>query len=126
EVQGFEPATFDVNALMDVLEHLADPLNTVATCMKLLKPDGIWFIKTPAFTNQLSYEEMVEYQHPFLRMMIPHEHLYLFSSESVTEMLRRLGAEHITFEEPIFAHYDMFFVASRQPLRKQSSDNVHK
>lgn len=126
EDQDFEPGTFDVIALMDVLEHLTDPLNTLATCLKLLTPEGILFIQTPAFPVQLSYEEMVESQHPFLRMMIPHEHLHLFSKESVTEMLRRLGAEHIAFEEPIFAHYDMFFVVSRQPLQKQASDRVHQ
>jgi glycosyltransferase involved in cell wall biosynthesis/2-polyprenyl-3-methyl-5-hydroxy-6-metoxy-1,4-benzoquinol methylase len=126
EEQGFEPATFDIIALMDVLEHLTKPSDTLATCLKLLKPDGILFVQTPRFPAHLSYDELIETQHPFLRMLIPQEHLYLFSKESVAELLKRLGVAHVTFEEPIFAHYDMFFVASTQPISKRSFSEIEQ
>ena len=49
--------------------------------------------------------------------MLRHEqHLQLFSQSSVTEFFRRLGADHVRFEPAIFAHYDMFLVASRVPI----------
>ena len=41
EDQPIEPASLDVIALMDVLEHLPDPVGTMAHCLRLLKPDGI-------------------------------------------------------------------------------------
>lgn len=126
EEQGFQPSSFNVIALMDVLEHLTNPFVTMEYCSRLLKSDGVIFAQTPAFPANLSYAEMVINQHPFLRMMIPTEHLFLFSKESVTELLRRLGIAHIVFEEPMFAHYDMFFIASRQPIIRQSADEIRQ
>ena len=67
---------------------------------------------------------MVAVQHPFLKQLKADEHLYLFSQSSIKELLHRLGADHIAFEPAVFAHYDMFFVASRQPLTTYSSDEI--
>lgn len=126
EEQGFPPDSFDAVVLMDVLEHLTNPLETMAACVEVLRAGGILLVQTPAFPAELAYDELVERQHPFIRMMIPAEHLFLFSKASVTTLLLRLGVAHIAFEEPIFAHYDMFFAASRQPLVRHSSDEVQK
>ena len=38
---------FDVIALMDVLEHLPDPVSTMQECCRLLKPDGFVLVQTP-------------------------------------------------------------------------------
>ena len=40
EAHPIEPGTLDVLALMDVMEHLPDPLATLGYGLKLLKPDG--------------------------------------------------------------------------------------
>ena len=41
EDQQIEPGSLDVIALMDVFEHLPDPVSTMRHCLRLLRPDGI-------------------------------------------------------------------------------------
>ena len=116
--------SLDVIVLMDVLEHLPDPVATMAHCLQLLKPDGILLIQTPQFNGQLDYNALVDTKARFLEMMIPDEHLYLFSEHSVTRLFQQLTAKHIQFEPAIFGHYDMFFAVSRAPLQINTSEKT--
>jgi len=111
-----EPGSLDVVALMDVLEHLPDPVGTMEHTLRLLKPDGLLLIQTPQFRNEMNYEELVATNGAFLEQFKSNEHLYLFTKESVGRLFKQLGAEHIVFEPPMFYQYDMFFVVSRQPI----------
>lgn len=118
------PASLDVIALMDVLEHLPDPMATMRHCLELLKPDGLLLIQTPCFKEGASHEALVESKDRFLEMLIPEEHIYLFSQRSAMEFFRRLGAEYIHFEPAIFAHYDMFLAVSRVPLKAHAPEEI--
>ncbi len=118
------PGSLDVLVAMDVLEHLPDPATTMGRCLELLKPDGLLLLQTPQFIGGASYEEFVAGKNRFLEMLIPEEHIYLFTRESVTRMFRGLGARFIHFEPAIFAHYDMFFVVSRTHLTWRPTDDV--
>jgi 2-polyprenyl-3-methyl-5-hydroxy-6-metoxy-1,4-benzoquinol methylase len=117
-------ASLDAIVLMDVLEHLPDPSATMRRCLELLKPAGVLLIQTPCFKEDAGYETLVESKDRFLEMLIPGEHIYLFSPRSVTELFRRLGAEHIAFEPAIFAHYDMFLAVSRVPLETRTREEI--
>ncbi len=112
EQQELAPQAFDVIVMMDVLEHLPDPEGTVQHCKKLLRPDGILLIQTPAYPEGKSLQEMKAHDDQFVRMLLPEQHLYLFSRRSVTELLARAGMAHAQFEQAIFARYDMFLVGS--------------
>lgn len=114
---GIEPGSLDVIVLMDVLEHLQDPVSTLRHCVGLLKREGLLFVQTPKFKEDLSYDQLQRSRDRFIGMMIPEEHIYLFSEKSVELFFSRLGVEHVRFEPAIFSHYDMFFVASREPLQ---------
>jgi SAM-dependent methyltransferase len=113
EDQSIEPASLDVIALMDVLEHLRDPAATMRQCLRLLKPDGILLIQTPCYREGSTYAETAARSEQPLEILQPGEHLYLFSRRSIGELFSRLGARHITFEPALFAQYDMFLVVSR-------------
>jgi 2-polyprenyl-3-methyl-5-hydroxy-6-metoxy-1,4-benzoquinol methylase len=117
-------ASLDVIALMDVLEHLPDPLATMRHCLELLKPEGLLLIQTPQFREGISHEALIDSKSTFLEQLKSDEHLYLFSERSVTDLFRRLGAEHLQFEPAIFAHYDMFFVVSRTPLQVNAPEQI--
>lgn len=41
-----EPASFDVVACMEMLEHVPDPAQVIAACARLLKPGGMFFGST--------------------------------------------------------------------------------
>jgi 2-polyprenyl-3-methyl-5-hydroxy-6-metoxy-1,4-benzoquinol methylase len=117
-------ASFDAIVLMDVLEHLPNPVETMKHCLRLLKPDGFLLIQTPQFRAKMKFAELVARQDPFIEILKADEHLYLFSDKSVTRMFRQLGASHIQFEPAIFAHYDMFFAVSRTRIRSKSKKQI--
>ncbi len=124
EDQKIAPRSLDVVALMDVLEHLPDPVTTTKRLFDLLKPGGVVVIQTPRYPEGLTLHELTARHDRFAEQLKPREHLFLFSQKSVRKLLRRLGAEHVAFEPAIFAHYDMFLVASRRPLKTVTSARI--
>jgi 2-polyprenyl-3-methyl-5-hydroxy-6-metoxy-1,4-benzoquinol methylase len=116
--------SLDIIVLMDVLEHLSAPVVTMAQCLKLLKPDGLMLLQTPQFREEMNYTVLVETNARFLEMLIPGEHIYLFSDHSVTRLFQQLGAEYIQFEPAIFGHYDMFFAVSRVALQTNKPEQI--
>jgi SAM-dependent methyltransferase len=123
EEQSIAPASLDVIALMDVLEHLPDPAGTMSHCLRLLKPDGMLLIQTPRYSEGTSYDELTARRDPFLEQFKHEQHLFLFSERSVRELFQRLGAGYLQFEPAIFAQYDMFLATSRAPLEELSADD---
>jgi glycosyltransferase involved in cell wall biosynthesis/2-polyprenyl-3-methyl-5-hydroxy-6-metoxy-1,4-benzoquinol methylase len=113
ESHDLPEGSMDAVVLMDVLEHLAQPEETLRQCFRLLKPDGLFFLQTPQYREGKSLAQMQEEDDPFVRMLLPDQHLYLFSQSSVRLLLRRLGAEHVVFEPAIFSGYDMSLIAGR-------------
>ena len=122
ETLSLPQESFDVIALMDVLEHLPDPLGTIGYCINLLKPGGLLLIQTPDFQEGSSQESLIETQSPFLEQLKTDEHLYLFSQRAVHNFFQRLQCNYVQFEPAIFADYDMFFVASKTPLNTYSEE----
>jgi 2-polyprenyl-3-methyl-5-hydroxy-6-metoxy-1,4-benzoquinol methylase len=55
EDQQIEPASLDAIVLMDVLEHLPNPVRTLRRCLELLKPEGLLIIQTPEFPIATTY-----------------------------------------------------------------------
>jgi glycosyltransferase involved in cell wall biosynthesis/2-polyprenyl-3-methyl-5-hydroxy-6-metoxy-1,4-benzoquinol methylase len=120
ERQGFQPGSFDVICLFDVLEHLQDPVRTLECCTQVLTPNGILVVQTPRYPFQMDFGELQERRHPFLQMMLPDEHFFLFSEESVKRLISEAGLFAYEFVPACFAHYDMMFVAGKGSLAKNS------
>lgn len=116
EEQQLPVASLDLVLAMDVLEHLEDPLRTLAHCAHLLRPHGAFVFQSPCYPEGATYEELQAGRSGFLAMLQPQEHIYLFSRTSIRTLFERLGFDHAVFEPAIFAHYDMFVLASRAPL----------
>ncbi|MBE7158767.1 MAG: methyltransferase domain-containing protein, partial [Rhodospirillales bacterium] len=120
EDQELAPASWDAVILMDVLEHLPDPLRTIRAAVALLRsPQSFLLIQTPCYPAGRSYEELCAQEHPFLQMLKPLEHLYLFSEQAVIRLCTELGVGEVRFEPAIFGHYDQYAVASAEPLRER-------
>jgi 2-polyprenyl-3-methyl-5-hydroxy-6-metoxy-1,4-benzoquinol methylase len=126
EEQALEPETFDVIAMMDVLEHFPDPTRTMKHCLTLIKKNGLLVIQTPHFPEDRNYESMVAQGDRFLEHLKDNEHLFLFSQRSIREFFHRLGTDHLIFETPIFSHYDMFLIVSRSPISLASSAEMEE
>lgn len=123
EQQDLEARSLDGIVLMDVVEHLPDPVGTLRHCLGLLKPDGIIIIQTPEYEAGKTLAELQAAESPFLKHFSP-EHLHLFSRESIRKLMSQLGAPHIQFEPAIFSFYDMFLVASKVPLFPVAEEEV--
>ncbi|HEY1923044.1 MAG TPA: class I SAM-dependent methyltransferase [Tepidisphaeraceae bacterium] len=121
EDQSIPPQSLDAIVMMDVLEHLPNPLETVACCLKRLKPDGIFLAQTPAYPEGMTLKRLHEQKHQFPRMLDTNEHPFLFSRSSACELFRRAGAKCMEFIPAIFDFYDMSFVASRVPLQRHDA-----
>jgi 2-polyprenyl-3-methyl-5-hydroxy-6-metoxy-1,4-benzoquinol methylase len=100
ETVELEPG-FTCIAAFDVLEHLADPLETVRRCARLLAPDGVLLLQTPCYRGESADWAMFQ----------PGEHIYLFSEVSVRELLRRAGFNDVRIRPSLFA-YDMWIAAT--------------
>lgn len=125
EQQKFEPESFDVISLMDVVEHLQDPLNTLKVCKDLLKKDGILIIQMPNFSFGKSYETLKKEKTAFLHHMLKDKHLFLFSEAAIVKLLKeKLNIQNIQFEKAVFDHYDMYLFASKSELLKMDQQSV--
>jgi len=121
EKQDIPDSSLDIIVMMDVLEHLTSPPETIQKCIKILKNNGFLMIQTPRFPSNYSYNDLISKNVSFQKMLQPGEHIYLFSEQAITILLKRVCGEeiHISFENAIF-DYDMFVIVSKSPISKIS------
>jgi len=77
---------FDVITMFDVIEHLRDPGSLFRLVRKILVPNGVVIISTPS-SNSWQARIMGRYWPAFA----PVEHINIFSSYSLTIMLKDFG-----------------------------------
>jgi SAM-dependent methyltransferase len=92
---------FDGVLLLDVLEHLDNPLQVLEACAQKLKHNGYIFIHTPHHkgfgTRYKKFLHKVGLKNDFKHFGFP-QHLYGFDKKSLTNMLDKVGFEAIHFE----------------------------
>lgn len=116
ERQPIAPGSLDALVMMDVMEHLPDPVGTMRHVASLLKPDGVLIVQTPRYPEGESFDALAARDDYFLNQMrgkAP-EHLLLFSRASSERLMREAGLPWVAFEPAIFHQYDQYFVAARQ------------
>lgn len=83
----FSANSFDAGVMLDVVEHLHDPLSSLQAMHRLLKPGGVLVIGTPNAGSWVArilgprWEDMRRVK----------EHLYLFSDRTLGAMLEKSG-----------------------------------
>jgi 2-polyprenyl-3-methyl-5-hydroxy-6-metoxy-1,4-benzoquinol methylase len=90
-----ELGAFDVIVLLDVIEHLPSPRETVALLAQHLNPGGILIITTGDFGAVSARLAGARW-----RLMTPPQHLWFFSEESMRRMMTSLGLEVEHFDHP--------------------------
>ena len=78
--------TFDVVAMNDFLEHLADPAGALRTVRSLLAPGGLVFISTPDVGSTMARLTRGRWLH-----LKPNEHLVYFDRRTITKLLEQTG-----------------------------------
>jgi 2-polyprenyl-3-methyl-5-hydroxy-6-metoxy-1,4-benzoquinol methylase len=116
--------SIDVILMMDVLEHMPDPVDGLNKIAYALKEDGLVVIQTPCWrATDKTYKEMKSANDAFLLHLKEREHLYLFSEDSIKKMLTQAGLQYTCLEPPIFS-YDMFIFAGKSPLTKRHREII--
>lgn len=126
EKQTFNQHEFDAIIAFDVLEHLMQPKESLDHCMQYLKPGGLCIIQTPAYPSRNTFDDLKATNHPFVKMLIPEEHIHLFSQQSISSLFKQVGLQYMQSEQPLFAQYDMYVVASRQDLIAHTTSEVEQ
>jgi SAM-dependent methyltransferase len=107
EDTNFEPGSFDVVTLWDVIEHVPDPLDTMRRVSELVKPGGVVGLITPnldGLFSRRSYRVGRRLNHwPAVE---PPLHLFQFSVQSLTALLDRVGLQtlEVKHEQVPLAH----------------------
>lgn len=84
--QSFEENSFDVVAMSHVIEHLHDPRNILAECLRILRPGGRLVLITPN-TDALSLSLFgSNWMH-----LDPPRHLHLFNREGLAQLVSEIG-----------------------------------
>jgi len=85
----FADASFDVAVMIDVIEHLADPLSVLRELARVVKPGGVLYLVTPDVDSLTA--RVLRGRWWGLRPA----HLYYFSERTLAEMLRKAGFERV-------------------------------
>lgn len=93
---------FDVVAMVEVIEHLENPVETLAFVKSLLKDDGIIFITTP---NYNSLQRLIQGKN--WKAIVPQGHLIYFTERTLRTALKKSGLTLLEFKA-----YEIFFPVS--------------
>ena len=85
---GLEPASFDVVACFEVIEHIPKPTEFIDELLKYLKPDGQLLIMTDNFESKVAKDLGAGFP-----KWIPHSHISHFGPGSLERVLRDRGLE---------------------------------
>jgi 2-polyprenyl-3-methyl-5-hydroxy-6-metoxy-1,4-benzoquinol methylase len=83
----FPDASFDVVVMLDVIEHLTDPISELREIHRVLRPNGLIYIVTPNIASLTA--RCLRSKWWGLRAA----HLYYFTPATLTAMLQRTGFE---------------------------------
>lgn len=85
----------DVIVLLDVIEHLPDPRETLSLCASHLNPSGIIVITTGDFASLAARVAGAHW-----RLMTPPQHLWYFTPESLRRLAPSLGLSLARYDHP--------------------------
>lgn len=123
---GSRDESYDSILAFDLFEHLLEPSEFLQECKnKLFTEKGVLCLQTPCYNPDWSYEEMLVSFPAFKDLLLPKEHIFIYSKESIQKFLKLHGFGSIYFEKPAFGeNYDMFLFASEQPIEIIDNERI--
>jgi SAM-dependent methyltransferase len=86
---------FDAIVLLDVIEHLPDPRDTLGLCARQLNRGGVVMVTTGDFGSGVARLAGEKW-----RLMTPPQHLWFFTQESMRRLAASLGLELVACDHP--------------------------
>jgi 2-polyprenyl-3-methyl-5-hydroxy-6-metoxy-1,4-benzoquinol methylase len=92
ETAPIAPASFDVAAMFDVIEHLFDPSAVLSAIARALVPGGTLVVSTPNFDSASRHALGADWA-----VLSPLEHVYYFTEDSLRRMLHAAGFPDVRY-----------------------------
>jgi len=111
DMLDYKDEPFDVITLMDVIEHLLDPMQSIAHIRNLVKPGGLLVLTTmdcDGIVSKLLGTRIEDFRRV-------REHVFFFTRQSITEMLHQQGFDVIQIKSHGH-HFRLGFLAHRLKL----------
>lgn len=101
EHQTLAAGSLDAIVLIDVLQALPDPLETLRHCKAALSKDGVLVLRSAVFNHQADYETLRQAGCVDLELLRPVEHQFVYTDRAMEQLLRAAGfgwveAQHIS------------------------------
>ncbi len=87
--------SMDIIVLLDVIEHLPEPRETLALCTRHLRPGGLVVLTTGDFGSPLARMAGANW-----RLMTPPQHLWFFTAPSIERLAARLDLRVESIDHP--------------------------
>jgi len=102
---AFEKESFDAVTMGHVIEHLLDPMKTLRSCYRILKPGGLLVIVTPnsASLGRRRFKEL-------WRGWEPPRHIHIFNTKSLARMAVKAGYRVRTIMTPSGGTYAIWLL----------------
>lgn len=112
--------SYDAILAFDLFEHIITPVEFLRELKGNLTTKGVLCLQLPRYDEELSYKEMLDKKPRFSGLLTEFQHVYLYSTRSIEQLLKQEGFQYIQYESAMFGDdYDMFLFASRSPLHKK-------
>lgn len=92
---SFRENFFSAITMIELIEHLADPVHAVNECFKLLRPGGVLVVQTANMNGRQAKDLAGEYEY-----YMP-GHLSYFSAENLSRLLKTAGFSKIRVYYPV-------------------------
>jgi 2-polyprenyl-3-methyl-5-hydroxy-6-metoxy-1,4-benzoquinol methylase len=90
--EQLDDETFDAILFGDVLEHLRDPLHSLRSSMKHLRPSGTVVISVPNIAHADVKIALIQGKFPYRESgLLDSTHIHFFTKESLLELLKQAG-----------------------------------
>lgn len=89
EDSGIADASVDVVVLLHVIEHVPDPLGTLRSILRVLKPGGHLVLETPRYDSVMF--RILQHRE---RSLSCNGHIYFFTTDTLRKMYEKAGFEH--------------------------------
>lgn len=119
EEAGYPGETFDQIIVWHVLEHLADPRETLDECRRILRPGGRLIVAVPNFSSL-----QARWAGPAWFHLDAPRHLFHFSIESLRQLLDDCGLERISEHHFSLRQNPFGWIQSAQNRAKRLEPNA--